>query len=223
MTITLTTAQSQSFLNTVTFISYVSTMNGHRDIQIRRPLTLQSHVIKMTTSQNHVNTKTNIAGLYDYLHHQSRRLMQHHHKVTWIPWPTLQNYVILQHVTSHMKTMNNSASLCDCYYRVVWMPSPPQQSYMPTTVTKVCGDHNILYRVIRLPHPTLSQLCEQHNIPEISEYHHQQHYKLMLTTSTKVITSTKVAKLCQYLSEIYDYHHHHHCRVMQIPHPWSQA
>ena len=146
MTITLTTAQSQSFLNTVTSISYVGTMNGHRDIRIRRPLTLQSHVIKMTTSQNHVNMKTNIAGLYDYQHQQSRRLMQHHHKVTWIPWPTLQNYentATMSQVTwkqwttvhGYVTVTTAIIELCGCHHhhsRVIWRPLSLR--YVETTI-----------------------------------------------------------------------------------------
>lgn len=105
-----------------------------RDIWIRWPPTLRSHMIKGTISQNHVNTKTNITGLYNYHPPPPKS------KTTQIPHPSSQmcmstmtniaELCILQRVTSHRKTMNNSAWLRDYhyrYYRLVWMPSLLQQ------------------------------------------------------------------------------------------------
>lgn len=136
MTITLTTAQSQSFLNTVTFISYVSTMNGHRDIWIRRPLTLQSHVIKMTTSQNHVNTKTK------------------HRRVIWLP-PPPKSKTYATSSQSYMNTMTNIAELCNttAMSQVTWKQWTTVHHYVTATtaIIELCGCHHHHSRVICRP------------------------------------------------------------------------
>ena len=156
-------------------------MNSHRDIWIRWPPTLQGHVIKGTVSQNHVTTKTSITGLYNYHHHhQSRRLRQTPHPSPQTYMSTMTNIAelcILQR--GHKSQENNEQQCMIIYYRFVWMPSSPQQGHMMGTVTKMCGDHDLLCWVTGLSRPALSQLCEHHNHnPQVCEYHHQQHYKV---------------------------------------------
>ena len=104
-------------------------MNGHRDIWIRWPPTLQSHMIKGTISQNHVNAETSITGLYNYHHHhQSRRL-------TRIPHPSSQTY---------MSTMTNIAELCILQRG---RKSQCMITWLPLSLLQTCGCHHRHCRV----------------------------------------------------------------------------
>lgn len=138
------------------------------------------------SDQHHklVNARTNVSGLCDYQHHQSHRLMQ-------IPHPSLQSYMdTTTNMTEYVSTVTSQGiwklwaivqvtwilpsllKLCGCrhhYSRVMWLLLPLLLRYMKIITH---------FAVMRLLHPTLSQLCEHHdNVPELREYPHQQQYK----------------------------------------------